>query len=244
MPTLDAWGTTDAGLVRRNNEDNWVVEPELCLAVVADGMGGAACGEIASSLTVETVRSYLHHPAEDLLPEQLLREAIREANRQVRERARAEAACDGMASTIVAAFWYLPQVVVANVGDSRAYLWRDGRLTQLTYDQTLANELRRSLHLSDDEVAGYTHKNVLTMAVGSSDEVLIQVRLETLAPGDRLLLCSDGLHGMVPDPTLAGMLRKNRPLRPTVEEMVEGAKAAGGEDNITAVLLEWASGTT
>lgn len=239
MPKLDAWGITDTGLVRQNNEDNWLVDTALSAAIVADGMGGAACGEIASAMTIEAVTAYLRSPAEVLPPEQLIKEAVREANRRVLDRARSDASCDGMGSTVVAALWSLPRVVIANVGDSRAYLWHDGNLLQLSYDQTLANELRRTLRLSEQEISNYTHKNVLTMAIGAMDDVLIHTTEETLVPGDQILLCSDGLCGPVSDEEIAGILSQAGPLRETVEQLVERAKTAGGEDNITAVLLRY-----
>ena len=239
MAKLEAWGTTDAGLVRQNNEDNWLVDDGLSVAIVADGMGGAACGEIASALTIEGVTSYLRDPLEVLAPELLIKEAIREANRRVLERAVRESNCDGMGSTVVVAHWSLPRLVIANVGDSRAYLWRGGQLIQLSYDQTLANELRTTLGLSEQEVQNYAHKNVLTMAVGSTADVLIRTRDETIAVGDVILLCSDGLYGPVGDERLAEVLSPGASLQETVERLVESAKTAGSEDNITAVLLRF-----
>jgi protein phosphatase len=237
MLQIDAFGLSDIGAVRRNNEDAWVIAPDLSLALVADGMGGAASGEIASAMTIEAVMGYLRQPAEDLPPEQRLKEAIREANRRVRERAESDADCAGMGSTVVAAHWLPPQVVIANVGDSRAYLYRGGELTQLSYDQTVANELQRGLGLTAEQLRSYPHRNVLTMAIGSSDNVLILTREETLQQGDRLLLCTDGLTGAVADAAIAEALAADRPLRETAEELVEQAKAGGSEDNITVVLL-------
>ena len=130
-------------------------------------------------------------------------------------------------------------LLIANVGDSRAYLWRDGQLTQLSYDQTLANELRRTLGLTDEQMSSYAHKNILTMAVGSSEDVLIQTRAESLAPGDEILLCSDGLYGPVGDAGIAGILQDGGAIEDTVKTLIERAKQDGSEDNITAVLLRW-----
>ena len=166
MPRIEAHGLSDVGAVRQNNEDAWVVDPGLALAMVADGMGGAASGEIASAITIEAVTGYLRDPSEELPPDQRLKEAIREANRRVRERARSDQECAGMGSTVVAVYWSAPQVVIANVGDSRAYLWRGGELSQLSYDQTLANELQHSLGLSAEEIEKYPHRHVLTMEIG------------------------------------------------------------------------------
>ncbi len=239
MPQVETYGLSDTGTVRQNNEDAWLVDPGLSVAIVADGMGGAASGEIASAMTIEAVSGYLRNPGEELPPEQRLKEAIREANRRVLDRARSEESCIGMGSTIVAVHWNLPHAVIGNVGDSRAYLLRNGELSQLSYDQTLANELRRSLGMTDQEVRNYPHRNVLTMAIGSSDNVLVQTREETLAAGDRILLCSDGLSGVVIDETIAEILSAGRPLRETAEQLVELAKDSGSEDNITVVLLHY-----
>ncbi len=174
MPTLEAFGMSDPGLVRQNNEDTWFLDLSMGLAIVADGMGGASCGEVASSLAVEVVVEYLRKPPVSWPPEQLLEEAIQEANRRVYERASAQEGCSGMGSTIVAALWELPRMVVANVGDSRAYLWREGELRQLSYDQTLVNELRLRFGLTAEEVSNFPHRNVLTMAVGTTSDLLVR----------------------------------------------------------------------
>ena len=239
MPKLDVWGITDVGAVRENNEDAWLVDPSLGVAIIADGMGGAACGEVASALTIETVIAYLRNPLESLPPELLVKEAIRAANQRVLEHARREPNCDGMGSTIVAALWTLPEVVIANVGDSRAYVWRDGELAQLSYDQTLANELRRTLGLTPEQMSNSGHTNVLTMAVGTGEDVLVHTRTETLAPDDQILLCSDGLYGPIGDAAIAEILAEGCTLPETVAKLVERAKAAQSEDNITAVLLRY-----
>ncbi|MEK7409557.1 MAG: Stp1/IreP family PP2C-type Ser/Thr phosphatase [Acidobacteriota bacterium] len=237
MHAFETWGISDPGLVRQNNEDCWLIDPSLCLAIVADGMGGASCGEIASALAIETVVEYLRDPLVMRPLEERIEEAVREANRRVLAHAQTEEGCHGMGSTIVAALWDLPRVIVANVGDSRAYLCREGRLTQLSYDQTLVNELRVKFGLTPEEVSNFPHKNVLTMAVGTSADITIRTREETLLAGDLLLLCSDGLSGPVPDEEIAAILAAADPLSAKADRLVEAAKAAGGPDNITAVLL-------
>lgn len=240
MANLETWGISDRGLVRQNNEDSWFIDPSLCVAIVADGMGGASCGEVASAMAIETVVDYLRNPPPALPLEELLEEAVREANRRVLERAQREVSCRGMGSTIVAVLWNLPRVIIANVGDSRAYLCRQGLLTQLSYDQTLVNELRVRFGLSAEEVSHFPHKNVLTMAVGTAPEILIRTRKETLISGDQILLCSDGLSGPVPDDEIAAILSSDAPLSLKADQLVEAAKAGGGPDNITAVLLRYA----
>lgn len=240
MPRLDVCGKTDVGLVRTNNEDQWSTQPDLSLAIVADGMGGAACGEIAASMAIETICQYLREPAEDLEPLLSLKEAIRQANRVVWKRAQNEGGCGGMGTTIVSVLWQLPHVIIANVGDSRAYLWRAGNLSQLSYDQSLVNELRVSLGLTEEQIMRYAGKNILTMAIGTSEEVLIRTKEEDLEPADEILLCSDGLYGPVGDHGIAGILASGGSIEERVERLVAAARAAGGPDNITAVLLRYA----
>jgi protein phosphatase len=239
MPTLEAWGASDPGLIRQNNEDSWQIVPELRVAIVADGMGGASSGEIASAMTVEIVAEHLRKSLLGVLPEEVLQEAIQEANRRVFERAQSDEGCAGMGSTVVLAFWDLPRLLIANVGDSRAYLWRDGSLTQLSYDQTLVNELRVRFGLSEEEVSNFPHKSVLTMAVGTTAELTIRTREESLEPGDVVLLCSDGLSGQVPEPTIAATLSRDTALDDQVRQLINQAKAAGAPDNVTVVLLRY-----
>jgi len=236
---LDTWGISDTGLVRQNNEDCWLIDPVLGLAIVADGMGGASCGEVAAALAIETVVEYLRAPQAAGSPEELLEQAVHEANRRVLERAQSQEGCQGMGSTIVAALWRLPRVIIANVGDSRAYLCRGGRLTQLSYDQTLVNELRVKFGLSAEEVSHFPHKNVLTMAVGTTPEITVRTRIESLLPGDQILLCSDGLSGPVPEAEITAILAGADPLPIKAERLVDAAKAHGAPDNVTAVLLRY-----
>ncbi len=239
METLDTWGISDTGLVRQNNEDCWLIDPALGLAIVADGMGGASCGEVAAALAIETVVEYLRAPRMPGAPEELLEQAVHEANRRVLEHARSQEGCQGMGSTIVAALWRLPRVIIANVGDSRAYLCRGGLLTQLSYDQTLVNELRVKFGLSAEEVSHFPHKNVLTMAVGTTPEITVRTRIESLLPGDQILLCSDGLSGPVPEEEITAILSGADPLPIKAERLVDAAKAHGAPDNVTAVLLRY-----
>lgn len=233
------WGATDPGRKRENNEDAWRVEGSLDAAILADGMGGANCGEVGSALTVEGVIEYLRSPEDGLSIEDLVKEAIRAANRKVQAAARERLECDGMGSTIVLVLWRLPDVVIANVGDSRAYLYRSGELRQLSYDQNFANELRTSLGFSEERVRTMPNRNVLTMAIGTFEHVLVRTHLARLEPGDRILLCSDGLHGPVNDATIAGILDSSTTLQEGVERLIDCANRNGGPDNVTAVLLEY-----
>jgi serine/threonine protein phosphatase PrpC len=239
MPTLDAWGATDPGLVRQNNEDSWSIDPELRVAIVADGMGGAQCGEVASAMSVQIVMDRLRESLSTTVPGEAIQEAIAEANRAVLAKAHGDSGCAGMGSTIVVAFWDVPRLLIANVGDSRAYLWRAGTLTQLSYDQTLVNELRVRFGLSAEEVSNFPHKNVLTMAVGTTSDLVIRTREEMLLPGDLVLLCSDGLSGPVSEPDIAQTLSTEAPLPDLIAQLIAQAKANGAPDNVTAVLLRY-----
>lgn len=232
------WGATDPGRSRENNEDSWRVEDSLCAAILADGMGGANCGEVGSALTVEGVVDYLRRPEEGLSLEETAKEAIRAANKKVLDAAHERTECHGMGSTVVLALWRDDDLVIANVGDSRAYLWRAGALRQLSYDQNFANEMRVGLGFSEERVRKMPNRNVLTMAIGTFDHVLIRTHVTRFEPGDRILLCSDGLHGPVEDATIAEIVGGGASVREKVEQLIECANARGGPDNVTAVLLE------
>jgi serine/threonine protein phosphatase PrpC len=236
------FGATDTGRRRTNNEDAWQVEESLNAAILADGMGGENCGEVGSAVTVQAIADYLKNPEEGLTMEEIAKEAIRSANRRVLDTAGQRHECDGMGSTVVLVLWRLPEVVIANVGDSRAYLFRSRELTQLSYDQNFANELRHQLGLSEERVRTMPNRNVLTMAVGTYEHVLIRIHSLTLEPGDQLLLCSDGLHGPVDHGTISQILGEQSSLQEKVDRLIQCANLNGGPDNVTAVLLEWADG--
>jgi protein phosphatase len=236
------FGATDTGRKRTNNEDAWQVVESLNAAILADGMGGENCGEVGSAVTVQSIADYLATPEEGLTMEELAKEAIRSANRRVLDTAVERQECDGMGSTVVLVLWRLPEVVIANVGDSRAYLFRAHELKQLSYDQNFANELRHQLGLSEERVRTMPNRNVLTMAVGTYEHVLIRIHSLMLEPGDQILLCSDGLHGPVDHDTISQILDETVSLKEKVDGLIQRANLNGGPDNVTAVLLEWADG--
>jgi PPM family protein phosphatase len=238
--TIRAFGATHTGRRRPNNEDAFHIGEALSAAILADGMGGQNCGEVGSEITIRASAEYLGHPEDGLTLEETAMEAIRTANREVLEAARTRAGCDGMGSTIVLALWRFPDLVIANVGDSRAYLYRAGELRQLSYDQNFANELRTKLGLSEERLRAVRNRNILTMAVGTFEHVLIRTHSERLEAGDRILLCSDGLHGPVRDADIAAILAGNSSLQGKVEKLIETANRNGGPDNVTAVLVEFA----
>lgn len=238
MGRMLAVGATSIGRVRQNNEDSWLLDEDLGLAIVADGMGGEACGEVASALTVRAIQEYFAQcsEVEPRLP--ALRDAIRQAHQRVVAEAQSAAACQGMGSTVVAAAWDLPGLDIASVGDSRAYLLRGGHLRQITIDQNLGNQMRQMRGWTDEQVANFPQRNILTAAIGASEELPIQQHSFLLEPGDRILLCSDGLYGPLGDESLAALLLAGGDLPGLLDKLIQKANEAGGPDNITAILLE------
>jgi PPM family protein phosphatase len=231
---LEAFGLSDPGCVRQNNEDFYLISPTGAY-IVADGMGGAQAGEHASKLAVETVASYLHKsPAHDA---ETLFQAFHEANLRVMKEAAANPELEGMGTTLVAALESGSDLLVASVGDSRVYVYDGHELTSVTEDQTWVNEVGRRLGI--DEAALKTHpmRHVLTMAIGVSPE--LRVHSYTVHPqaGELILLSSDGLHGVVDPSVIKERLSGNGSLKAKCERLIEAAKQAGGPDNITVVLL-------
>ena len=235
MPVYAA-GRTDVGLVRPNNEDRFLIANDLGLALVADGMGGAACGEVAAQMTVDCIAEMLRAPSPNGTVS-ALEAAITEANRRVWQHARQQHECNGMGTTIVAACWRGDRLAIANVGDSRAYLLRHEQLTQLSYDQSLVNELRHNLGLTDEQIKRYANRNVLTQAIGTAENVAIRTNEIEFVPGDVVILCSDGLHGLVEDETILEILSQPVVLELQVTRLIEAAKRAGGNDNITIAVV-------
>ena len=222
---------THAGRVRRKNEDAYYAEPPLF--AVADGMGGALAGEVASRITVQTLAELVEEGSD----EERLAATVRLANRRVAEQAAADPRASGMGSTVTAALVGTRAVVFAHVGDSRAYLWRGGVLTRLSDDHSLVAEWVRAGALAPEEAAQHPQRSVITRALGADWQVDIDVWTTPARSGDVILLCTDGLSGLVDEAGVAGILREHENLDVAVHALVDAANAAGGEDNITAVAL-------
>ena len=239
MKAIHIAGNSEIGPIRSRNEDCWLADAEISAAVVTDGVGGAPCGEVASRAAAEAVMNYLRSPEEDLPAEQRLREAVRRANDVVRERAANDEKCAGMASTAVACLWDSDTLHIANVGDSRFYLWRDPKLTRLSHDHTLGNEAawRPTVAELNADIG-----RVLTMAVGLSEDILVHTEKISLEPGDRALMTTDGVHGVLPDEALAKILGKRGNTRESLDRLLHAALRAGSRDNLTAILIEFAVG--
>jgi serine/threonine protein phosphatase PrpC len=235
---LDAFALSDKGCVRSNNEDYCLIEPELGLYVLADGMGGANAGERASRLAVDTVaEAVLMAQRRD---SQVLLTAVEEANRRVLAAAQHDIALEGMGTTLVAALEIGEELYIASVGDSRAYLMDDAGLRAITDDQTWVNEVGRPLGLDEESLKNHPMRHVLTMAIGASAPLTVNCYAVPLKPGALVMICSDGLHGVVDPAKLEQILQGGRNgvgLEESCRQLIEAAKAAGGPDNVTTVLL-------
>ena len=227
-------GKTDPGRVRRRNEDAFVVDPPLF--AVADGMGGAQAGEVASRLAAAAFREY--READELAPEERVQAIIKEANRRIYDRARADSQVSGMGTTVTAALLTDGRVVIGHVGDSRAYRIRDGRLEQLTEDHSLVADLMRSGRLTPEEAEGHPQRSVITRALGTDPDVDVDTLVIEAEAGDLFLLCSDGLSTMVPDAKVLETVERARSLDEAARNLVRAANSGGGEDNVTVVLFQ------
>ena len=223
--------TTDIGRVREGNEDSYLVlEP---LYVVADGMGGHRGGEVASSLALETVQGMFERR------EGSLAEQVAEANRAVFDRSQNDRSVSGMGTTLTAAQVDGNRVHLVHVGDSRAYLLRGGELTQITEDHTLVHRMVMEGEITPEEAETHPHRSILTRALGVDQTIQVDEGDIEVVPGDRLLLCTDGLSGMVPEGQIREIALETPDPQEAVEKLIKVANRAGGIDNITAVILDF-----
>jgi PPM family protein phosphatase len=226
------YAATDTGLQRRANEDALLARSPLF--VVADGMGGAQAGEVASQIAVESFHDGL---ADAATPEDGLAANARAANARIYELAQSNAEQAGMGTTLTAVYVGEQEVAIAHVGDSRAYCLRDGELLRLTDDHSLVDELIREGRLTPAEAEDHPQRSIITRALGPEETVDVDTRSFRGRPGDVYLLCSDGLTSMVPEARVAELLRANPRLRDAGEALIAEANRAGGRDNITVILL-------
>src|SRR5512138_1301163 len=239
-------GTSDVGRKRTHNEDAYLLLPEENLFCVADGMGGHASGEVAARIAVEEMAEFFRMTGRDedatwpfkldparAYDDNRLLTGVKLANLRIFERAASDQRLRGMGTTLVAASFPRgrPQVIIGHVGDSRAYLFRGGAIRQVTEDHSLLNDYKKTRALTPEEIEAFPHKNVIVRALGMKDTVDVDVREEPLEDGDVVLLCSDGLSGLVPDPVLAEAIRGNvGDLKLAAQVLVDEANAAGGTD--------------
>jgi protein phosphatase len=238
MKVTDTAGFTDPGRKRRRNEDSFVIDPPLF--AVADGMGGAQAGEVASRLAAAAFREF--HDADDLDPEERLAAIVQEANRRIYERAAGDAQVSGMGTTITAALVVADALVIGHVGDSRAYRLRGGKFEQLTDDHSLVADLVRSGRITPEEADAHPQRSVITRALGTDREVDVDTFTVQAESDDLFLICSDGLTTMVDDEEIRDLVTRARDLEQAGKGLVKAANKAGGEDNITVVLFRVAGG--
>jgi serine/threonine protein phosphatase PrpC len=252
--TLAFHGATDVGVVREANEDAFdaaeartgiaLMVPHVSTAVsvspvllaVSDGMGGANAGEVASALTLETLRTALARALLDRDPATALRAAVAEANEAVVTAAAASRARAGMGATLVALIVDHAHAFVTVIGDARAYLLRAGELTQVTKDQSFLQRLIDEGRMTPEMIAEFPHKNVILQAVGQAGDLMIPVGSIDLRRGDRILLCSDGLSGEVDAAQIREILLASHEPAGACASLIAAAKAHGGQDNITVIV--------
>jgi serine/threonine protein phosphatase PrpC len=232
LRVAEQYAGTDTGRQRRANEDSLLARAPLF--VVADGMGGAQAGEVASRLAVESFQGGLHDASE---PESALATLARDANSRIHELSHSHAEQAGMGTTLTAVYVGERDVSIAHVGDSRAYRFRDGELLRLTDDHSLVDELLRQGRLTPEEAVEHPQRSVITRALGPEGAVEVDTRSYSARDGDVYLLCSDGLTTMVAEDRLAELLGAHESLRDKGEALIAAANEAGGRDNITVVLL-------
>ncbi|MNJ93297.1 Serine/threonine phosphatase stp [compost metagenome] len=237
---FDSWYLTDKGLRRDSNQDSCLINRELGLFIVADGMGGHSGGEVASSMAVETVEEVMLQPeALKKSPRELLLQCYEEASRRIFDKAaneRPELA--GMGTTMVVAYLRGKHLYVGNVGDSRCYLFKKPYIWQITEDHSLINEQLRAGVMTEEQVMQFVGRNVITRSVGYEREVYPDVVEREVQAGEIFLICSDGLSGLVPDQRISEILSQNPPDK-AVKACVEQALANGGDDNVTVMLIHF-----
>lgn len=233
---LRAFGLSNIGCVRRNNEDVFKLADDIGLYMVADGMGGAQAGEVAASLATESVVDYFRQNSGKELS--ALCQAFGRAHSNVLTVAAHDSALSGMGSTLVAALCDQDAVCLANVGDSRAYVFNREGCQYMSVDQTWVNEMGRNLGLSATQLKGHPWRHVLTVAVGSEGHFRVNSVKLPLNADTRILLCTDGLHDVVSDSEIAEIMMGSHPPDWKCHLMVEAARKAGGPDNITVIVLQ------
>jgi protein phosphatase len=229
---LVAAGVTDVGRIRDGNEDDFLVDARTSLVAVADGMGGHRAGEVASATALEALRAAVASG-------QPLRDAMAGANDAVLEKSGADQDLQGMGTTLTAGTLAAGgNLLVGHVGDSRAYLVRDGKLTQITNDHSLVEEMVREGELTPEQAEVHPQRSIITRALGIDPAVEVDVYPVELRPGDRILLCSDGLTTMVRPDEIARILARESDPERAAQALVDAANAAGGEDNVTALVVD------
>jgi protein phosphatase len=233
LRVVDFAASSDVGRVRKANEDSYYVR--VPLFVVADGMGGAQAGEVASQIAVESFKDPLD---ESLAPEPRMANVVRHANLEIHKKSRSSDEFHGMGTTITAVLLGDDEITIAHVGDSRAYRLRDGELERLTRDHSLVGEMVRRGAITEAEAEVHPQRSILTRALGPEDEVEIDTLSHSVKDGDVYLICSDGLTGMVSEASIAEQMGSGKPAKEIGETLIREANENGGVDNITVVAFK------
>ena len=236
MAKIALSGRTDVGLRRSNNEDTFVVRPELNFCLVADGMGGAAAGELASRYFAEAAVEIFSDSAPDGDLAGRVQKVFSLANQRILEHVKEMPNHEGMGCTAELMAFFEGGFVLGHMGDSRTYRFRNGELKQLTHDHSLVQNMVDQGLISADEARTHSHRNVILRAVGIEKNLSLDLIKGKTQPGDHYLLCSDGLTDMVEDILIREVLTSDISLPQKVEGFIELAKLAGGADNVTVVL--------
>jgi serine/threonine protein phosphatase PrpC len=234
---LEAYGLTDPGCQRNNNEDYFISDSARGIFILADGMGGANAGEYASRLSAETLYEFLLK-ADDELSLGELEQGFVQANTVVRQASAESSDLEGMGTTLVAARQVdKVRFQLASVGDSRAYCLSDNQLSVLTKDHTWVTEVGSRLGLTEEAIKSHPMRHVLTMAIGVSEQLRVDSQVVTVFSGDQIILCSDGLHGVIDEKMIESTLKSEKSLVEKAHYLIEAARERGGPDNITVVLI-------
>ena len=242
---LTACSLSDVGRVRDHNEDAFFTDTERRLFIVSDGMGGAQAGSLASEVVVKMLPKMIEERAGDVGElsgneiRLFLRRTIIELSQLLRKESKNAVGIKGMGATVVLAMVHRKQVYIAHMGDSRGYLFRNSRLTRLTKDHSIVGILLRHGDITEEEAKKHPAKGRLSRYVGMEGEVYPDVRAIIFTKGDRLLLCTDGLSGMLSDKAIEELLQEHSDPQAACRALVEAANTAGGEDNITAVIVDF-----
>lgn len=238
-------GRTDVGLRRHENQDTFAIETvgESLIAVVCDGMGGVEGGQVASSLAVETFMREIRALLREDMTAQQLRElssyCVAQANRAVHQRSVDDPACHGMGTTLVSAVVTARAAVVCNIGDSRAYLIRGGGITRITHDHSVVQTLVESGNITAEEARTHPNRNLITRALGTEEITQCDAFEVSLAHGDKLLLCSDGLVVTATDEDICRAVCAGKSAEQDLESLIALAKAQGAPDNVTVALIDF-----
>jgi len=255
MGALHAFGMSDPGCKRTHNEDRIVIAPPQNLYVLADGMGGERCGELAAEICTGTIREYFskdsreeewpfdYDPTLNLSQNQVMN-GIRLANRRIWETCQVRPECEGMGSTISVLLCQGETATIGNIGDSRVYLLRHSHLRVLTRDDAVVADMIDAGEITEEEARSHPMRNVLTSALGKAQDVAVQLVQFQLGDGDRLLLCSDGLYAVVTHATIEHLLKGNTDPAAVANGLIRAARSAGGPDNISCIVVDYSDAST